>query len=407
MMANTTPLLEKRRPVDRQALVERARAMVPALRERAPQAERDRRISNETVAMFRDADLFKVLQPAEFGGFEADFALMMDVINEIGRGCGSSAWLYGLGAVHMWLMALFPIEAQRDVWGSDPGAIVTGSYAPQGMVQVEPGGYRITGGRYAFASGVDHSHWSFVGVIFPPAEGQPTPVPGLLLVPSTDYTIEDDWQTYGLCGTGSKSIMLKDVFVPEHRKLTFPQAASGKSPGAQAHESALYKISFLAALPCAIATPAFGIVQGAIEDVLAHITSQVTRGAAAGAGNRMADFAAVQTRMAEATACVDAAKLLLYRDCAEVMAAVQSGEGISVDMRIRNRRDHAFSIKLAVQAANALNESTGGRGLYLDNVVQRAWRDVNAVSKHITLNWDAVSTMVGQHYFGLEPKGAY
>jgi alkylation response protein AidB-like acyl-CoA dehydrogenase len=90
-----------------------------------------------------------------------------------------------------------------------------------------------------------------------------------------------------------------------------------------------------------------------------------------------------------------------------VMAAVLAGEGITVDMRIRNRRDHAFSIKLAVQAANALNESTGGRGLYLDNVVQRAWRDVNAVSKHITLNWDAVSTMVGQHYFGLEPKGAY
>jgi alkylation response protein AidB-like acyl-CoA dehydrogenase len=76
-------------------------------------------------------------------------------------------------------------------------------------------------------------------------------------------------------------------------------------------------------------------------------------------------------------------------------------------MRIRNRRDHAFAIKLALQAATALNESSGGRGLYLDNAVQRAWRDVNAVSKHITLSWDAVSTMVGQHLFGLEPKGAY
>jgi hypothetical protein len=45
--------------------------------------------------------------------------------------------------------------------------------------------------------------------------------------------------------------------------------------------------------------------------------------------------------------------------------------------------------------------------LFLDNRLQRAWRDVNAIAKHISVNWDAVSTMYGQHAFGLEPKGQY
>jgi len=381
--------------------------MVPHLRERAMAAERERQISAETIALFREAGFFRTLAPARFGGFEYDFGTMMDVIAEVGRGCGSSAWLCGLGIIHRWLLALFPLEAQLDVWTGDPDGIITGSYAPQGAAQPTQGGYRIPAGKWSFSSGVDHSKWSVIGVMFPPGKDEAAPTRGLLLVPSTDYTLEDDWYASGLCGTGSKSIIINDVFVPSHRKLTFPQAVSGSAPGTLVHANPLYQVSFMAGMPCALASPAFGMVQGAIDDALASISKQLTRGAAGGAGNRVADYAAVQSRMAEATACLDAAKLLLYRDCDELLAVVRNGENVSVDMRIRNRRNHAFAVRLAVQAVDALYESTGGRGLYLDNAVQRAWRDVHAVSKHIALNWDAVSTMTGQHLLGLEPKGTY
>ena len=404
-MTNTAPFT--RPSIDRDELVARARVMVPYLREQAIRAERERRIPVETFGMLRDAGFFRTLQPARFGGLEYDFITMMDIVSEVGRGCGSSAWLCGLGIIHQWLLSLFPLEAQYDVWGSDPDSIVTGSYAPQGIAQPEDGGYRIPAGKWSFSSGVDNSKWSVIGVMFPPTEDETTPTRGLLLVPSTDYALEDDWQTSALCGTGSKSILINDVFVPGHRKLTFPQAVSGNAPGTQAHTNPLYRVSFMAGMPCAIAAPAFGIVQGAIEDALASISRQVTRGAAAGAGNRIAEFGSVQSRMAEATASLDAARLLLYRDCGEMLAAVRNGESVTVDMRIRNRRNHAFAIRLAVQAVDALNETIGGRGLYLDNVVQRAWRDVHAISKHVALNWDAVSTMTGQHLLGLEPKGTY
>ncbi len=195
-------------------LVARARAMVPYLRERALEAERQRRISAETIARFSEAGFFRTLAPVRFGGFEYGFGTMMDILAEVGRGCGSSAWLCGLGIIHRWLLSLFPLEAQIDVWNDDPDGIITGSYAPQGVAQPEAGGYRIPAGKWSFSSGVDHSRWSVIGVMFPPGKDETAPSRGLLLVPSSDYTIEDDWYASGLCGTGSKTIVIDDVFVP-------------------------------------------------------------------------------------------------------------------------------------------------------------------------------------------------
>jgi alkylation response protein AidB-like acyl-CoA dehydrogenase len=89
------------------------------------------------------------------------------------------------------------------------------------------------------------------------------------------------------------------------------------------------------------------------------------------------------------------------------MDRLRAGEAITVADRIRARRNQAFATRLALQAVEALNASTGGAGLLLDNPIQRAWRDVNAVARHVSLNWDAVGSMYGQHAFGLEPKGQY
>ena len=84
----------------------------------------------------------------------------------------------------------------------------------------------------------------------------------------------------------------------------------------------------------------------------------------------------------------------------------ENGEG-SVQQRIINRRGQAFAVNMAVRAVDILNAATGGNGLALANPVQRAWRDVNAVARHVSLNWDAVAAMYGQMALGLEPRGQY
>jgi alkylation response protein AidB-like acyl-CoA dehydrogenase len=387
-------------------LIARAAAMRADLRARAQACEDARTVPHETMQALRAAGLFRILQPRRFGGYELDFTTLIGAITEVSRGCGSTGWVYMIGAIHQWLAAQFPVEVQTEIWGQDADTIVSGSYAPSATAKPVPGGYRVSG-LWGFASGCDHAGWHVAGIIFPPAEGAAKPGAGFVLLPRADYTIEDNWHTVGLAGTGSKNIRIDDAFVPAHRVLPFGMLSTGKAPGAAAHRNSLYRIPFLAAFPACLASTGIGMAEDAIDEFLDMARVRKTKGAVAGAGNAMAEFFQVQSRLAEATAAVDAARLLLLRDVGEVSALAAAGQPVSLAMRIRNRRDHGFAARLAAQATEAVYSCCGGAGLFLSNRIQRAWRDANAVSKHVSLNWDAVSSMYGQHALGLEPRGQY
>jgi resorcinol 4-hydroxylase (FADH2) len=163
----------------------------------------------------------------------------------------------------------------------------------------------------------------------------------------------------------------------------------------------------LTMIPSCLASVAVGAAAGALEDYIDATGARVTRGAVAGAHQKMAEFATIQLRVADAAASVDAAQEILLRDLRDITAKVYAGEKISEAERIKSRRGQSFASNLALRAADALNASTGGQGLTLDNPVQRAWRDVNAVCRHISMNWDTVGTMVGQEALGLPPKGQF
>ena len=389
------------------SILDKANDLRPYLRERGHETEVNRRISEETTQLFKDLGFFKLLQPARYGGYEYGFTGFMDLIAEIGRGCTSTAWGCALGLIHQWLLATLPKQAQDDVWLENPQAILCGSYAPATHAVRVDGGYLIKG-KWSFASNVDNSQWALLGVHFPVTSPSDKPSAGFLLVPRNDWEIEDDWHVMGQSGTGSKSIVMKtDVFVPEHRKITFAELSSGNPPGLKDNPHPIYGIPFLSAVPVCLVAPILGTLQGAIDTFVELCESRVTRGAVAGGGSSLRDFFPVQSRLAEACASLDAATLLINRDTTQVEQMAMSGIKITVAQRIRNRRDHAYATKLAQQGIDGLFSAVGGAGLSLDQPLQRMWRDGNAISKHISLNWDAVSSMVGQHMLGLEPKGQY
>ena len=387
-------------------LKRRTQALVPTLRARTAQVESDRRVSADSIQMMRDADLFRLMMPARFGGFEYGFAEFIDIVVELGRGCASSAWCGGLGIVHNWLIAQFPLEAQEEVW-ADRTNILAGSYAPIVRAERVDGGYRIAG-RFPFASGCDNAQWYLIGALLPPEEDGGRPTPSFLLVPRAHTEILDDWHTVGLAGTGSKSIVIKEpTFVPKHRRLTFAEASSNHPPGTNALTNPMYRIPFLASVPVCLVSPAIGTLLSAVDEYLEWAGPRTTHGAVVGAGNAMREYAQVQARIAEGAAAADCAKLLLQRDVRDVEDELRAGGFISVAKRMRNRRDHAYATRLCVQGVTALFEGVGGAGLHMSSGIQRAWRDVHAVARHVSLNWDAVSTMYGQFQFGLEPKGQY
>jgi alkylation response protein AidB-like acyl-CoA dehydrogenase len=388
-------------------IVASASELRPLLRERALATEQARRVSDATSEAFHQAGFFKLMQPARYGGYEYGFTAFIDVISELARACTSSAWACSLGAIHQWLVATFPEQAQDDVWRNDPRAIVCGSYAPAATAERVAGGYLVEG-RWHYASNVDNSQWALLGVMFPPEENGAPSGAGFLLAPRSDWSIEDNWHVAGQAGTGSKTVLIdKPTFIPAHRKLTFAEASSNSPPGSAVNRNPIYRIPFLSAVPVCLVSPILGTAQGAVDELILLAGHRVTRGAVAGAGNRLSEFFPVQSRLAEASACVDAARLLLYRDTAQVEQRAADGHAISIEERIRNRRDHAFAARLSRDAVEAVFASVGGAGLALNQPIQRMWRDANAIARHISLNWDAVSSMVGQYLLGLEPKGQY
>lgn len=388
-------------------LTARARALAPVLAARARQTEAERRVSDEMTAQFRAAGFFRLMQPARFGGYEYGFSAFIDVISELGRGCPSSAWGCSLGAIHQWLLGTFPLKAQEDVWNENPEAIMCGSYAPAVKAEKADGGWTVQG-KWHWASNVDNSQWTLLGVMFPPDEKTPQPHAGFVLVPRRQWAIEDTWFVAGQSGTGSKTVVIDTpTFVPAHRRLTFAEASSNNPPGVAANTNPLYRIPFLSAVPVCLVSPILGAAQGAIDAFIDMAASRVTRGAVAGGGSRLCDFFPVQSRVAEASAQLDAARLLICRDTAQVEEMAMAGQPVSVAERLRNRRDHAFAARLARDAVDSVFSCVGGNGLALDQPIQRMWRDANAIAKHISLNWDAVGSMCGQYLLGLEPKGQY
>jgi alkylation response protein AidB-like acyl-CoA dehydrogenase len=383
-------------------LLARAREVAADARGRSQQTELDRRIADDIVERMRQGDLFRILQPRAFGGFEYGFDWFAQVVAAIATGCGSTGWVYGLLASHQWLAACFPRAAQEEFW-TDRSAVAAGSYAPVGRSIAVDGGYLLSG-LWTFCSGCDNSQWLFLGGMI---ADQAEPKAGFFLARTGECIIDDNWHTMGLSGTGSKNIVAKDVFVPSHRVVTFAELAAGTAPGMRDHPNPLYRQSFLAVLPVTIVAPVLGMAEGAFADFLDMATVRTTRGAVAGGNRRMAELATVQSRVAEASACIDAARLLIFRDLSDAYDSVARGDPVSIDIRLRNRRDQAFCVRLLVQAIDALFLASGGQGIFLEKPLQRIWRDAHAAASHISLNWDATGTMYGQSLLGLEPKGQY
>lgn len=391
-------------------LVAAARELVPLIRERAAEGERQRSVSPDIIAAMKDGGFFRILLPKRFGGYEYDVTTMVRCLFEWSTADASAAWVAGLAIGHQWMIALFPTACQEDVFGDDGNSITFGSYAPSGTCEAAEGGYRING-SWAYASGCEHGDWGLMGVTFPSrddGEGKQGPTPGFVIVPKDDYVIGGVWDTMGLAATGSLDMICEDVFVPEHRTITFADLASGNSPGYQALGNPLYRYPVLAVIAYAISTPAVGCLAGALESFIAQTQDWETRGAVVRGGAKVIDFPAVHMRVGAAAGALKAAKAMLFEQLEDSRRRVlDDGELLSVGERLDNRLTQAYMVHLAVKGLDELWGATGGAGIQHDQYLQRAWRDVHAAAHHVSFNWDALTSMYGQYLLGLEPQGQY
>jgi 3-hydroxy-9,10-secoandrosta-1,3,5(10)-triene-9,17-dione monooxygenase len=378
----------------REEILDRARPMVPTLRKRALEADRKRGIPVETHQAFAAAGLYKLFQPARHGGYEMSLGMMVEVAGELGRGCGSSAWIFSNLAVQSWIIGMHDPAAQDDVWGPNPDALAASSFPLKGGTGRRVDGGLVLNGGWSFASGIDFADWENLQV-FIPKDGGP-PDHRFVLVPKRDFTIEDDWFVTGLSGTASKSIVLRDVFVPEHRVLDTQLITGGPSPGSAVNPNPLYRVPPWSVGTKVFSGPALGIARGALELIEEELSRRVSVGAV-----KMSDIPTAQVRIAEAGAEIDCAEAVLLKDCDDAMRIAASGDRPSLAQRARWRRNNAFAGQLCLRAVERLHPLVGARGLDRDSLFQLAWRDVHAAVSQITMAWDIQAVNAGRIQSGL------
>ena len=372
-------------------LLRRAAALVPVLARRAADTERLRRIPDETVNDLIASGLIRIGNPRRYGGLDVDLDVAHEVAWELGRGCGSAAWCYSLWAVHNWWLGHFPAEAQAEFFADGPDVLAsTGLNPAGGRGEAVPGGYKVSG-RWSFSSGSHAARWAMVSI--PGAE------PGSmlwLLVPRADYEIHDTWFASGMRGTGSNDVAIHDAFVPAHRALDPGRAGDVDFTGWTLHERLSYRVPLRCLTGWDLVAPLVGIAQGAVDETAARLRGTSGPG-------RTADSVAMQLRLAEAAAEVDAARALHRHDIAEMLdKAAREVEFTALD-RARYRRDKAFVARLCVQAVNRLFEASGARGVLDSEPIQRFHRDAHGASHHAAMTWDPVAEQYGRAALGLPP----
>ena len=361
--------------------VNRARDLAPRLSERVPETERLRHLPAANVADLLENGLYGLMTPKRFGGSELGSETMIDVTIELAAACPSTGWVHMLWTAHMWLLAMFPAETQEEVW-SNPNTLASSIVNSVGDVVPVDGGFRWTG-RGFFSSGVDHCNWLTAAVPIKREGAEGPPERRWLLIPRDDIEIIDDWYTVGLKGTGSKTIVVNDVFVPERRTVSNVDIEEGIAPGSQLHAHPMYSAISAANFTAAMAAPALGAARGflrAYEERLRSKSSAIDDGVTVN-----------MARFANAVAQVDAVHAVTLHNARRY--ACQPARSVSSAERARCRRDQAFTAQSARKAVNTLYEECGGTGLFDSSDFQRLWRDVNAAAAHhgLTADWIAVA----------------
>jgi 3-hydroxy-9,10-secoandrosta-1,3,5(10)-triene-9,17-dione monooxygenase len=366
----------------------RARDCVPVLKERAQKCEEARVLLPENERLLHETGLFRFHQPRRFGGMELPFVAVVDIVAELARGCPSTAWNVGNLGCHHWILAYYEPQTQHEVWDENPDALIASSIAlAAGRGRKVDGGF-VVSGKWPFSSGVDNCQWNMLAVTVYGDDGK-TPVDWrLCIVPKKDYTIIDTWYAMGMVGTGSKDIEVKEVFVPERRALALARCRGGlEHPGAALNKGDLFKVPIVASAGHPLSATALGTAEGAFE----HVKEVFLKRIGTYTGAKVADFQAVQVKLARARCLIDSARYLM-RESALVF---QNNDRLDLEAKLRLRAQNAYAVAQSREAVETLWSFYGANAIYTRDPLQRYLRDVQAASQHFSFNFDIAGAAFG------------
>jgi 3-hydroxy-9,10-secoandrosta-1,3,5(10)-triene-9,17-dione monooxygenase len=382
---------------DYDAMLARAKTLLPQLRARSAQTEELRRLPEETERDLHESGLFRIVQPKRVGGSEFDYVALVDFAETLAQADASVAWNLANLSSHHWMLAMFDPRAQDAVWKQDPNALIASSFVfPAGRARRIEGGYRLQG-RWPFSSGVDSSAWNMLAGIVASDDEADGIEYRIFLLPKRDYRIIDSWHASGLRGTGSNDVEVDETFVAEAMSLEVADMAGGPTPGSVVNPNPLYALPVFSLFPYVLSGVALGNAQACLDDyieIARHRASTYNRA-------RLADLQSTKIKIAEASAKIDAARLIMRSTCIQAMEDARAGHIPDMIAKTRARRDGAYAVNLCTEAVSLLFAASGARGLYTSGALQRQFRDASAINSHIAYNFDTQGTNYGRVALGL------
>ncbi|QWG24934.1 acyl-CoA dehydrogenase family protein [Bradyrhizobium sediminis] len=379
------------------AVIDRARVLVPRLRERASRTEELRRLPPETERDLHDAGLFRIMQPKRVGGSELDYVALVDCSDVLAQGDASVAWNFANLASHHWMLGMFDRRAQDLIWSSNADTLIASSFIfPSGRARKVDGGYLLQG-HWPFSSGVGSSEWNMLGGVVASDDEADGIEYRIFLLHKKDYKVTDTWNASGLRGTGSNDVEVAEIFVAEPMTVAVGDLAGGSTPGSAANPNPLYALPVFSLFPYVLSGAGLGNAQACLDDyidITRHRASTYNRA-------KLGDFQSTQIKIAEASAKIDAARLIMRSRCLEAMAGARSGHIPDMAEKTRLRRDGAYSVNLCTEAVSLLSSASGARGLFTTGALQRQFRDAHAINSHLAFNFDAAGTNYGRVALGL------
>lgn len=384
-------------------VVRRIEKDAAALAATAEETERLGRLSDESVALVRQAGVMRMLQPTDFGGYAAHPRDFAEAVMEVSHHCGSTGWVCGVGGVHPWELALMDRKLQTEVWGENPDIGIASPYTPQGILTPTDGGYLLKG-RWNFSSGTDHCDWLFLGALVANADGtldQPPPSMHVVL-PRSDYTIvPGSWEVIGLCGTGSKDIIVDGAFIPAYRTIDSQLVTEGEAAAERAGRTeTLYKMPFWAMFPLGISAAVIGICEGALA---AHLDYQRERITAM--GTKIKEDPYVLSAIGDAAAEIAASRTQLLDGVTRLYDQTEAGEPITFEDRALVRRNQVRAAWRAVAAVDEIFARSGGNAIRKQHALQRFWRDAHVGLQHAIHVPGSIYHSSTLTQMGIDPQG--
>lgn len=377
--------------------LEAVRALVPAIRERADEIERGRRVPLDLVRGLAEAGAFRMCIPRALGGGEEDVATLLQVIETLAEADGSAGWIVMIGATSGLVSGYMPAAAARDIYG-DPDVITGGVFAPRGQAVAVDGGYRAKG-RWAFGSGSEHCSWLLGGCLVmedgkPKMVGRGIPDSRMMLFPVSDVRIHDTWTVSGLRGTGSHDFEVSEVFVPSERAISL----MSDRPVA---DGPLFRFPVFGLLALGIAAVATGIARTAIDELVRIAGGKTPTGSKRLLGER----GVVQMQVAQAEAALQSSRAWLRHSVDEAWESARTSGVIPVEQRATLRLAATEATTRATRAVDLMYEAGGGTAIYATSPLQRCFRDVHVVTQHAMV---AQSTyeLTGRLLLGLDTDSA-